>query len=256
VFDVNNHGLVPGMELTSSLGEPVPVAWWTSGRERWLQPLPGFSTLGEAHAVNDHGVIVGTAAGDEEGTFFEAVRWPSPRAVPLVLERLAGTANASASGINQNGVIVGVSDGIPVVWHGTTPLRLRGGEGGPSDVNEHGVIAGSLVRGENYRAVIWHRRRPTFLPLRTAYGFANAINNCGDVVGTEYHRNRTVGVIWIDGRRFALDSLLALRRGWHVEEANDISDSGYIAAVASRDGHQWAVRLTLKAAGCPTAGAR
>ena len=68
------------------------------------------------------------------------------------------------------------------------------------------------------------------------------INNLGHIVGTSNHLS---GFIWRGKRMESLNALIDPAAGWDISNPIAINDAGQIAAVASRNGVHYAVRLDL-----------
>lgn len=191
VNDMNNAGTVVGYL------SPDPVRWNTDGTVTVLDVLPGHAG-GQAVAINDAGTIVGFSSGPG-GTPHHAVRWsPDGTVTDLgtlgggysdavdVNERGAvagqaqkadgayhavrwtpaggitelGSGDSDATAINDLGVVVGTSGGVPVRWSGTTqttlPLLAGDFQGYALDVSRTGVVVG--LSGDPFsgsRGVIW-----------------------------------------------------------------------------------------------------
>ncbi|SDS60883.1 hypothetical protein SAMN04488543_2049 [Friedmanniella luteola] len=201
--DVNLAGEVVGVVGASGAGRAF--AWRTSTGAVTLLAAPG-ATSSTARAINDRGVAVGaivTSAGSR------ATVWNIRSGNRFTL------AMDAAVGINENGAVVGYRYGLgtanqALVWTPATlrvdALRPLAGDDSaePDDVNDRGVVVGrsySLERDDLVtRPVLWSSRTATPCSLTTATGNsdANALNNRGQVVGTEVsYAARTVrGVVW------------------------------------------------------------
>lgn len=158
-----------------------------------------FAPLGNqpstyAAAMNEQGVIVGTAGDDR----YDA------RATPIAIFRgrvIEGPKpNESLNfllGIGRADLVVGTSSTFPYAWKRGVPQRLRavGGipQGSATDANTRGVICGEVVRdfiGAQY-PVVWPDAdaRGLFLPAlgHARRGAAFAINENNQVAGAVHN---------------------------------------------------------------------
>ena len=157
---------------------------------------------GAAVAINDQSVIVGFAtdrAADRNGTSYP-VRW-NLVAGKWVVTKLAAVAsvNAIARGINESGIVVGMSGYRATAWlPGGTAVDL--GPGCAIGINDAGVIVGARLTAAGFQGTAWIQNGgswipqdvpdaldrntgpmycPEFAPLR-------AINGSGTIVGYPY----------------------------------------------------------------------
>ncbi len=159
--DINDRGQIVGV---ATYFDNAVVRWWHGT----VTPLVTSPVNIEPTGINKYGVIIGRRwTGETEtqsgfvwrrGTVTEIPMPPgSPQDNPLL----------APWGINGHMQIVGSSTGGPFVWEDgrMTILPTTAGLGGPQDINEHGVIAGSNVTldGDSTadptvgHAVIWIR---------------------------------------------------------------------------------------------------
>lgn len=162
-----------------------------------FQQLADFGLGGAPFDVNASGVIVGAVRVDRNGTGpYVPVIWQSPDSTPTELPSLNG---GYASAINSNGDVIGFEFqesgvyGVPVLWANGLRIELPDlGEGGyANDINEAGVIVGSVISKGQYRAARWVNRELELLPLPEfqtddgiVWSFANSINSSGVITGT------------------------------------------------------------------------
>ncbi|MEW7849666.1 HAF repeat-containing protein [Massilia aurea] len=118
-----------------------------------------------------------------------------------------------------------------------------------NDINDHAQITGSAaLQTGTYNAVafLYAAGRMVSLDNRPAteekYSSGNGINNRGYVVGSSNHLS---GFIWRGRRMQSLNALIDPRFGWDITDPRAINDAGQIAAVATRNGVQYTVRLDL-----------
>jgi len=152
---INNSGQVVGI----SEGLTTRAFIWSHGVMRIVGSTDG--SFSEAIDINDRGQVLG--AGDVAGTR-PPVIWYGPTTTVLGIE---DAYSGRATGINNRGQAVGTltylpnEDRIPVLWDYGTIVRLPTAvpppnypiDGLPSDINNHGVIAGST----GGHAALWVR---------------------------------------------------------------------------------------------------
>lgn len=161
-----------------------------------FQPLADFGMGGSPYDVNASGRIVGAVRVDGPYACVPVV-WETPTSAPVQLPNEFG---GYAVAINSAGDIAvtefqpGGVYGTPVVLIGGTQRVVLPdlGEGGfVSDMNESGVIIGSVITGGDYRAARWVDGKlqvlevPEFdTPDGIVWTLANSINSSGIVTGT------------------------------------------------------------------------
>jgi probable HAF family extracellular repeat protein len=153
--------------------------------------LSGLSDGG--HVVFEHGQTVG---------FGDLPIW---RGTGGVLVWHAGTVTrltsgeATASGVNRTGQVVGSDIFGGVLWSGgrTTRLGIV-----PASINDRGQVAGSRTVGGQRRAALWENGRVTDLgTLGGATSRAFAINERGQVLGFSLGADgQNHAFLWTDGR--------------------------------------------------------
>jgi uncharacterized membrane protein len=121
------------------------VGWvYRDGTLRFLAIPPGYRAV-LVHAVNGRGDIVGTARG--AGDSHHAVLWPADRPQEF---RLVGQPGSAATGITEDGTVVGSMGRLPYRW---TPqgvgaaLAVPVGYPGASVGSAHGEWAIGMVPG-------------------------------------------------------------------------------------------------------------
>jgi len=161
-----------------------------------FQPLADFGLGGSPSDVNAAGRIVG-AVRVEDGSYpYLPVVWETPTSTPVVLPNEFG---GYAISINSNGDICGIEFqesgpyGTPVVWLDGERFVLPDlGEGGfTNDINEAGVVVGSVISDGNYLAARWVDLQLEVLPVPdfevpdgVVWTLANSINSSGVITGT------------------------------------------------------------------------
>ncbi len=140
--------------------------------------------------------------------------------------QILGTLGGGSSrglGINDQGVIVGVSETdyygpnnslnlvwAPFVWDGTM-RRLDAREGRATDINNAGDIVGWVQTDPSFiKMALWPGGGAATFPDSGLYvqGGANAITDDGVIVGTATHVPRQDGAIWIGGSLISFGGFL------------------------------------------------
>lgn len=161
-----------------------------------LMPLSSGDAFAED--INDNGEVVGQSM--LAGFGMRPTRWDAS-GTPDNLGLLAGSVTGNAYAINNNGVIVGVSEdsngmGYATLWDGRggvvdvhTALGATG-TSVPWDINDDGVIVGQakITAGIFPRGFVWDQVNPAQQAGTDLYpGGANyGINNAGDIVGSGF----------------------------------------------------------------------
>ena len=171
-----------------------------------LPRLPGYDFI-EPSAINDDGVIVGTAYHELEYPISSrAVVWSAGTHAVAALPGLFSTA----TGVNAQGDIVGRAlDLNAVVWDHATheatsipPLpdtvSMRA-----TAINDDGTVVGQLQRGSAAKAFIWTADGGTrsLGGLGGSDAYVTAVNNDGVAVGTSQPSN----VPWSHATRYDPD---------------------------------------------------
>jgi probable HAF family extracellular repeat protein len=233
---------------------------YACGKARDIGAIPGKVT--SFTDINDVGYI--TAAGripdsnetlgylrapNGAFTHLGAIPWEgngAPETVPIALNNRnqvtgrSGRFNSPEPGYRafvwKNGVIRDLGD------LGSTPNTGHA-------INDRGQITGEAYLPAGPRdssAFLYSHGRMIMLDTRpaTEYKFSagNGINNRGHIVGRSNHLS---GFIWRGKRMESLNALIAAGSGWDVSDPVAINDAGQIAAIASRNGVRYAVRLDL-----------
>jgi probable HAF family extracellular repeat protein len=199
---------------------------WQNGTRTSLGHLGGG--VSAATDINDSGAIVGGSYTNQMtplGLMQHPFLWQNGMMTDLGL--FAGDDDGSAQAINSLGQIVGASGSTdPETYESTyrafiysngsmTPLPAPSPEAYASDINDAGVIVGTMRAG-------------------------------GAV--TKYH-----AWIYVDGIVTNLNSLIPAGTGLHIAYANAINNAGQIAATAmDAQGHYHAVLLTPGQGPVPT----
>jgi hypothetical protein len=186
---------------------PVPEARaprvWAAVYPSWQYKVTAFPGEGVFNDVNDRNLIVGTIADT-------AVAMPLGGAI-IRLSHGPGTASR-AWAVNTSGTIAGsVNLGtyaapkwIPAVWRRvTTAPTVLNNDGEAADINDMGVVVGSLFRAGISMAFAWDFNGTlgtgvVRLPLLPGgrFSWANAINNDLAIVGVSDSPSGMQTVVW------------------------------------------------------------
>lgn len=116
-------------------------------------------------------------------------------------------------------------------------------------INDRGQITGQAflpVGPRDSVAFLYSHGRMVSLDTRPAteykYSAGHGINNRGHIVGISSHSS---AFIWRGKRMESLNALIDPAAGWDIDYPVAINDAGQIAAVASRGGGRYTVRLDL-----------
>ena len=239
---------------------------------QWGVGMTALPTLGGnngfATSVNSSGQVVGWAENTVHDPTcvppqvlqFEAVVWGPGQHQMQQLPPYSGDPDGAATGINDNGQVIGIS-GIcqnavgnqtaihALLWqHGTvTNLGNLGGYAWntPMALNNHGQIVGfSDLSGDqhganpNFHAFLWTQSRG-IQDLGTLPGDAISealgINDQGQVVGVSYGAGFTNprAFLWQDGVMTDLNTLIPSGSSLYLQAAQEINDLGEIVGQAS-----------------------
>ncbi len=248
---VNDQGQVVGYSYTGGVYHSIS---WQNGQ---ATQLPGLGASTRDYAINDQGIIVGSAE-DSNGL---AVATEIVNGAVIQLPLLPGgyldnttLADGRAFAINDGGQIVGLSmtpSGVAhaVIWQHGTVADLGAIAGGglsiAEGINQSGVdIVGYAVDANGIdQAVLWQDGVMTILPDHNSNGHSIAfgVNDAGIIVGRSdvYTVNggwQEDAVLWQNGVLIDLNSFLPTNSGWVLNVAQSINDNGEIAGIGTYDG--------------------
>jgi probable HAF family extracellular repeat protein len=177
--------------LATALTLTIPSVATAASAERAAGRLIVLGDLGGgrssyARGINDRGDIIGVSLSKNTGAYAPAL-WRHGRIKPIEL----GVRDGSPEAINNNGVVVGSSDGNRLfVWrHGRTRYFQHPGQDDgiwAADINDRAQVVGSTYNSNTFSgsAFVWDRGVFTNLPTPTgSRSGATAINNRGQILG-------------------------------------------------------------------------
>ncbi len=208
-YGINDSGTVVGVRYASQ-SSPWRAAMWRGGKIIDLGSLGGrttspYSTVSEAHAINNAGQVVGAAL-PKEGYPLHGFIWQN--GAMRDLGGLGGTGEATvAQAINSTGSVVGFS-------------QTKGGE-------THGFLwTNGAMRDLGALGAAF--------PYRGSQ--AAGINDSGVVVGSarvidaDYGHN--VATVWKNGVLTDLNRVVAVPAGRRISLAFDVDNDGTIVALS------------------------
>lgn len=261
---INNRGWIVGW---SGGGAFI----FENGAVSYLPEIDG--SLASANAISDAGTVAGHASLLAPAGFPQQSRpvvwhrnpngtYDSPTELPGLNAQVGDMSwTGSASAINERGDIVGtlwlklpytfVVDTVAVLWRAGAggsydpPLVLgRSTSSSAWGINDAGWIVGTLSGpGQKMRAALWHPadyNSPISLSEPGSIGetSARAINNHGQIVGTQKHDLVTeLGNLWTVDEHGALVATTRLSPlpGFESVEATAINDAGWIVGHSKRN---------------------
>lgn len=186
-FGVNDAGSVVGISAT---GESERAFYWS--KTKGLVQLSTTGTTGAAYAIAGKAGDVEYAVGYEQsGGHPRAVIWVAPPSLSPV--PMSGNGSV-AFGVNDAGIAVGSSAGVPVIWtrngSGYTPTYIgflpNQVEAYATDIDNDGMVVGYGYEAVTYRSRAFVRLLSgAVVPLNPASGDAESMAHAvSDKVGT------------------------------------------------------------------------
>lgn len=151
-----------------------------------------------------------------------------------------GARYNSGADINNANHVVGTSgnthDAQAILWNGLTPTVLPDTSVCCTYVQTSASAinnAGQIVGTDTYRAVLWTNNKPALLPaLGSGQSTAQGINDTGQVVGYTGGLSTPHATLWSNGTAIDLGTL----GGGSTSYAFDINNSGLVAGASERAG--------------------
>jgi probable HAF family extracellular repeat protein len=245
---INASGTVVG--TTYRTGASVNAFVYQNGQMTAIGTLyPGHSAgYSYGAAINDQGEVVGNSGfadpGQPDNVPYHA--FLDSNGTWTDLGTLGGGSGAMsyATGINDAGQIVGVSDTNPGVGGGaflwqngvmTNLGALASGAGsGASGINAEGDIVGSSGVAQINATHAFLYRNGGMIDLGTLGGtwsYGEGINDLDQVVGNSYiaGNNEDDAFLWTNGMMYDMNDLLAPgSTGWNLAYAAAINDDGWV----------------------------
>jgi len=246
--DINDQGEVVGQSAAPG-GIGLFATRWDAAHNATNLGALGSSTISEAYAINNNGVIVGFS--EDADALRSATLWDGRGGVIDVHTAIGAFGSSIPWDINDNGVIVGqaaISPGFskgfvwdqinPVVVAGTIPGYQGGANRG---INNAGAIVGSsFFFGDPDDATLaipddrGGYEYPAFAPSGFNFSNATAINNTMMAVGhTSFDSttNSWNAVIYTGDDRNPVQVLGTLA-GLNTSESLDVNDAGMVVGYA------------------------
>lgn len=209
-YAINDKNEIVGSTKNELFG-PSHAALWRNGSLTALASPYGDSNNSVAAAINNYGVIVGSAV-DNNNVAYQAVEWRDGNA--KLLSNLGGSYTY-ANAVNDAGIIVGSSE---------------------------------TADGQN-RAVMWRDGNLAVLDSSGDYAQASSINAQGQIVGLANTSAGGVvrATLWDKGQMVDLSSYLdptLASQGWLMYAATGINDHGVIVGYLQHESEYKAFMLT------------
>ncbi len=231
---LNNLGDAAGSVWSSDVNAAQPAVW-RNGQLTMLSTLD--MPNGNALAMNDQGVVVGSISDQAHPAQIQPVMWNGNQGT--VLGDFPG-AQAWAAGINSQGQVLIVSASSTEtqtwVWQSgaLTPITSPGaGVLGGSGINNLGHVAGTGEQNNQAIAFFWDGQTTTVLPnlAGDVEGYVRAINDSDQIVGSGLDSAYdTHAILWQNGQAFNLNDLIPAESGAYLLDATAIADNGTIVA--------------------------
>ena len=197
--DINNSDVVVGYMPQAPTYAQVHAVRWMNGSLTDLGTLGGDSSI--AHAINDQGMIVGSAALADNMTQ-HAFLWHNGMMSDL---GTLGGSGSQAFGLNDSDQVVGVSDTSAGEPHATL-----------FTLNASGQVVSRTDLGV----------------LSNTFSYAYDINDSGQVVGTSDSR----AFLWENGTMSDLNNMIPAGSGWLLTKALAINNDGIIVGEGKHNG--------------------
>ncbi|WP_306395196.1 HAF repeat-containing protein [Telluria beijingensis] len=233
---------------------------YSCGKARDIGTIPGKVT--SYTDINDAGYITASGRNPNDNETRGYLRAPNGSFTHLgaIAWDGSGPATTIPAALNNRNQVTGISGrfnapepGFRAFGWSKGVIRDLGDLGSTPNagnaINDRGQIAGQaniFISPRDHVAFLYSHGRMINIDPRPAseyrYSGGYGINNRGHIVGGTDHLS---GFIWRGRRMESLNALIAPGQGWDIYYPVAINDAGQIAAVATRNGVRYSVRLDL-----------
>ena len=200
VNDLNNRGQVVGYSRGSGT---IRALLWQDGVA--MDFFPDTEALSQAFSINDTGMVL-LYSSNRPALF----AWQNGR-VLFDLKAFRGSTSASGLQMNERGDVAGLAEidvdgtpcGRPVLWpRGERPLQLKAVSGCDNigvatGINNRGQVVGWWSHARGYDSFVWANGKGHEI---RGMDNANAINDCGWVLGGEHDGTDEGQALWRKGK--------------------------------------------------------
>lgn len=238
---------------------------WNAGSGGSVNNIGNFSAAGQfesiGYDINNGGSVAGIASGQSGWSHWHAMRW-NFGAQPIDLGCLTGSSadESQARAINSSGVIAGFSEasGTSTMYAATAPANSLVSQGpfpNPlifepplsaylNDIGDNGSLGGHYqVSAIQYNGMV--KINGTWQAVGTLPGgdandssYINGINSNNEAVGSsELFNAVNKAILWTPGGGMEdLNTKIPANSGWVLQDAQDISNTGYIVGYGLKNG--------------------
>ena len=229
------------------------VAWSLSGGTGVrVAYFGGYRNNSAVFGLNDEDIAVGYDGLNSVAAMFIGASQPAGRVIDLKRLPESCASSAVAQAINDAGEIVGGDCNIAVIFSPTAyaraflPAGPKGTGSYASAINEAGDIVGGYGASTvSNRAFLYHLGKMTLLPMPAdcdGGAGALAVNATDEVVG-DCGTTTQRPFVYISGRSFDLNTLIAPDSGWQLVDALGINDHGEIIGTGYYNGTYYGISL-------------